>query len=218
MPPAFEATLSFVPQASPASGHRASRFAKWVACLFEPVRGERPEALDRTTGLYNRIGLFAAAEKALRRNPGATGCVIVIDFADLQEVRNIYGAACARQVGAKIIRKLHAIAGMRGLVGRTGSAQFTLVLPGTSHDKAVRRVERTLGKTALVEFDAGDSEIVLVPHVVVDTLLAGAESAQSVYAALCGELSGVRKGERRRMVYLATERERHSRPMTFPPR
>jgi GGDEF domain-containing protein len=173
-----------------------------------------PARIDRGTGLYNRAGLFAAGNQLARdRAPGVPVSIIVLEFADLREVHDIYGDKMARQVIATLVRKVEAIAGIRGMAGRTDTGQFTIVLPGVGGDKALRALRRALGKPECVEFDAGGSELVLVPDLLVDTADAGAESVEARYHHMCRELARTQKDERRRQHSLTRERERHSRPM-----
>lgn len=173
-----------------------------------------PARIDRSTGLYNRAGLFAAGDLLVRaRAPGVPVSMVVLEFADLREVHNLYGEDMAREVVATLVRKVEAIAGIRGLAGRTDAAQFTIVLPGVNRDKALRALRRALGKPTCVEVDGGDSEIVLVPDLLVDTADAGADSVEARYREMCGELVRMQNDERRRQHSLTRERERHSRPM-----
>jgi hypothetical protein len=206
MQPAFEATVTFAPQFGADAGAVASRWPGWTRRLLRSFRTIPDEALDRSTGLYNRSGLFAAANAATQ----ARG-------ADLREVHQIYGNAIARQMVERIVRRMRSLAGSRGLAGRTGPTQFTVVLAGATQDKGVRLVQRVLGKPARVEFDAGDSEIVLVPDLLVDTAEPGVP-VQALYREMCGELARIQKNELRRLNWLASERERHSRPMSLPSR
>jgi len=206
VPPALEATAAFMPSAP-----------EWLRGILMPSRPIAADLCDRSTGLYNRAGLFAAAQEALRSlRDDAPVSVVVFEFADLHEVYDIYGATIARKVVARVVSRLRGVAGRRGLVGRTGSVQFTVVLPGASAEKAFGRLRRGLGNPACVEFDAGDSEIVLVPDMLVDT----AEPSDSregrvasLHREMSIELARIRKHENRRLHWLASERERHSRPM-----
>src|SRR5207253_3531676 len=136
--------------------------APWVHRLLRPLGGGSPEAMDASTGLFNRAGLFAAARQEVGRHAaGAPVAAIVLEFSDLAEVREIYGAPVARKVVKEVVRRLRAAAGRRGLVGRTGAGQFTVILAGLEAHDALGQLHRALGKPARVEFDAGDSEIVL---------------------------------------------------------
>jgi len=217
--PAFEATVFASEDPGAMSGASSSRWAVWLQRLVSPFRELPAEARDRSTGLYNRAGLLAAANEAIRARAGGWRCsMVVVDFADLHEVYDIYGNAIARKVVARIVRRLRVLAGLRGFAGRTGPAQFTVVLPGATQARARRLVQRALGAPARIEFDAGDSEIVLVPHLLVDTAEPGAESIQPLYRDMCAELARVQEDELRRLHWLTTTRERHSRPMRLAPR
>jgi diguanylate cyclase (GGDEF)-like protein len=216
MNPAFEATVSFAPESSAGEGS-VSRWPDWMRRLMRSFRAAPEEALDRSTGLYNRAGLFAAANEAVRTREGQPLSMVVLDFADLREVYQIYGNEIARKVVGRVVRRLRAVAGARGVAGRTGPTQFAVALPGMPEDKAIRQVQRALGRPARVEFDAGDSEIVLVPHLLVDTAEPGATEVQSLYREMCHELARIQKDELRRLNWLTSERERHSRPMSLPP-
>lgn len=213
MNPAFQATVTFAPRLVP---QLPARLPAWLCRLFESARFCPAQFVDPGTGLFNRAGLFAAAHRAIRdRQAGVPVAIVVLDFADLREVCDIYGMPIARKVVAKAVRRLRTVAGWHGLVGRTGPSQFTVVLPGATEDKAMRMVRRGLGKPARVEFDAGDSEIVLVPDLLVDVLEPGADKVQDVYREMSQELARTQRDERRRLNWLASERERHSRPMSM---
>src|SRR5438105_10701607 len=123
--PAFEATATFASPFAPRSAAASSPSGApaWLRALFEALRRTPAQACDRSTGLYHRSGLFAAANEIIqaRVSPGAV-CMVVVEFADLREVCDIYGTAIARKVVAKLVRRLRVAAGWRGLVGRTGPA------------------------------------------------------------------------------------------------
>lgn len=212
----FQATATFTSQFGSTAGDAgASRWPEWMRRLVHSVRAIPQDCLDRSTGLYNRSGLFAAVNEAMQGRAEATVSMVVLDFADLREVWQIYGQSVARKVVGRIIKRLRTLAGARGFAGRTGPTQFTVILPGVAEDKAMRQVQRALGKPARVEFDAGDSEIVLVPDLFVDEAERGVP-VQTLYRDICRELARIQKEELRRLNYLTSERERHSRPMSIP--
>ena len=216
--PAFEATATFIPpEFTDISDAPASHLPAWLQRLALPLLRPAPQARDHSTGLYDRAGLFDVAAEAIRlQRPDTRLSMVVLEFSDLHEVFEIYGSTIARKVVARIVRRLRDIAGLRGFVGRTGVAQFTIVLPGMTHKNTCEAVQRILGEPARVEFDAGDSEIVLVPDVVVDATDPGAESIQAAHREMCIELARAKKDEQRRLLWLASERERHSQPMSLP--
>jgi GGDEF domain-containing protein len=214
MNPAFEATVSFAPEDAGASSPSGPA---WLQRLLRRLGGIPAELRDRSTGLYSRTGLFAAANEAMRtRAPDTPVSVVVLDVEDLHEVYQIYGSGIARKVADKLVRRLRGMAGWRGLAGRTGKSQFTVVLVGANEEKARRVVQRVLGKPPRIEFDAGDSEIVLVPELLVDTADPGADTLHPLHREMSRELARIQKEERRWLHFLTSERERHSRPMSLP--
>jgi hypothetical protein len=98
-----------------------------VAMRFGVAMRRADEAIERSqmdaaTGLYNQDGCMARGAEALNActvdHKPAT--LVVMDCADLQEVRTIYGRQTSRKVMARLVRKLNAIAGERGVVARMG--------------------------------------------------------------------------------------------------
>lgn len=176
--------------------------------------------LDPSTGLYNRRGLALAGEAMLRqaRAEKRPVCLVVIDFEDLVEVRSIYDEDISRKLLARVVRKMQAIAAGRGLAARTGRAQFSVLLTGCTRERAQALVQRVLGKPSRVEFDAGDSEIVLVPDIGLEVAAAEVETVDELFREVAHNIAEARALEQRRQQYLQRERERHSRPMSLPPR
>lgn len=173
--------------------------------------------LDTATGLGNRRALVHVGESVLgqARNERRKLTAVVLDFADLLEVRDIYGREVSHKVLLRVARKMQAIAGPQGTAFRTGKAQFTVLLPGANRDKAQAAVHRALGKPCRVEFDAGDSEIVLVPDVQAETAAPDVETMDELYREIARNLNEQREQEKRRQRWLTRERERHSRPMSI---
>ncbi len=147
------------------------------------------------------------------RQGGRALTVAVFDCADLLEVRSIYGSAISRKLTSRIVRKLTAVCGDAGLAARTGPAEFTLVLPGATHEKALAAIQRVLGNPMRIELDAGDSEIVLVPGFLLQTVGGETGSVTQLHADLRRELARLHAQEERRQHHMQRERERHSRPM-----
>jgi diguanylate cyclase (GGDEF)-like protein len=207
----FQATAVFEPpMALPPA--RASRLAHWLRALAASFRDVPPDFRDSGTGLHNRTGLFDVADEILRSRCGQPAAMILVELSDLREACEIYGHVIARKVIERVVRRLRRVAGLHGIAARTGPAEFTIVVPDTSTASAVRRLERMLGKPARIEYDAAESEIVLVPELLVDTLDPGVDDPRDRYREMCRELARRRRVERRRLDWLASERERHSRP------
>ncbi|MFC5500061.1 diguanylate cyclase domain-containing protein [Caenimonas terrae] len=168
---------------------------------------------DRSTALYNRSGLLTHGRELLAhcRAERRELTLAVFDCGDLLEARSIYGNRTSRKLVDTIVRKLGLLAGGQGLAARTGPTQFAVAMP-MSRDKAVQAIERLLGNPTRFELEGSKSEIVLVPHVMVEVVPA-AGTVERMFAALCRGLVRVQEEERMRQRYLQRERERHSRPM-----
>ena len=198
---------------------RLSMFPALIGATCNRMRREANSGfggVDTRTGLYNFEGLMDAAEPLLERanTEFQPLSVVVLEFSDLREVRQIYDVQTCNRLIAKVVRKLDAVAGLGGLAGRTGMTQFTVVIQEPPA-KARERLRRILGKPARIEFETSDSEIVLVPELMLASTSRDTESVQCVWLQMCKELARARMDEARRQDYLQRERERHSRPMAL---
>jgi len=111
------------------------------------------------------------------------------------------------------VRRLRALAGGRGFAGRTGVAEFTVVLPGLDKDGAQALVDRWLGTPPRLEHDADGHEIVLVPDVAVDMADEDASRLEPLHARMTSRIVRLRREEQLRAAHMKRDRERHSRPM-----
>ncbi len=175
--------------------------------------------LDARTGLYNMAGFMVHGADALQACAvdGRPATLVVMDCADLQEVRSIYGRTTSRKVMSRLVRKLNAIAGERGVVARTSPAEFALLLPGMPRDKACLAIDRVLGRPGCIEYDAGDSEIVMVPNFTVAALDCGPEGLSHAFAVQRAQIQHRIRQQAEHERYLTLERERYSRPAPLAP-
>ena len=193
--------------------------ASLAALRLSPVLRRRElqahGGLDGSTGLANLAALAAVGEPLLAksRRAGRPFSIVVLDFTELAEVREIYGRGIATRVLGRVVARMHELGGGCGVPLRTGKTQFTILLPGARRDAARAMVERVLGKPCRVEFDAGGSEIVLVPDIAADTIASDGETVAEVHRDLARGLARARRYEQARQDWLQRERERHSRPM-----
>lgn len=187
---------------------------RFGAAMRRPDETVELSRCDPSTALYNRDGLLEHGAELLREcvAEGKAASLVMFDCTDLHELRMVYGRSISRKVMARLVRKLNAIAGERGLAARTESAEFVLLLPGLSPEKARCAVQRVLGRTACIEFDAGDSEIMMLPGVAVRAVDPATDDLAVALAWSHAELYKARRDKELRENYLTRERERHSRP------
>ncbi|HZY18681.1 MAG TPA: GGDEF domain-containing protein [Ramlibacter sp.] len=198
----------------------AAREAGGLRRLLGRMRlARRNPQLDVLTPLLSREGLIAQGERLLSHGRyRADGAALVLfDFADLLEVRDIYGERVSKALLAKLASALRRLAGRHGLAARTGPAQFAVLLPGLPRQAAVDATLRVLGTPCRIEFDAAGFDLVLVPDVSVDTCDAQSGSLEALYNRLSVALARYRDHEERRRSHLRRSRERHSRPMPLEP-
>jgi GGDEF domain-containing protein len=163
---------------------------KFGAVMRRPDEAIEQSRLDRFTGLYNKLGLLEHGDELLaacqRERKPVT--LAMFDFEDLRELREVYGRKLGRKVLNRVVRKLLAVAGERGLAGRTGPTEFTLMLPGLSRDKALQAIAREFGNPPRIEFDFGGEEIVLMPTLVAESATLQDASLGDLYDELCLDL------------------------------
>ena len=199
-------------------------FPVGVAMRFGVAMRRADEAIERSqmdasTGLYNLDGFMARGTEAQKACAAdhKPATLVVMDCSDLQEVRTIYGRQTSRKVMARLVRKLNAIAGERGVVARTAPAEFTLLLPGLARDKACLAIDRVLGRPGCIEYDAGDSEIVMVPNFVVQEIDCESAALHEAYTQQRAQVQQRLQQQAEHERYLTQERERHSRPAPLAP-
>lgn len=203
------APTSVDPDQQPA-GRAGVRGGSWLARCWRRLGWA---GRDAQSGLLDRRGLIERGERLLatprwRRDEAA---LALLDFRDLLEVRDIYGEHVSAAVQARLADALARMAGRCGLAGRTGPAQFAVLLPGQDRQAAIDVLHRALGKPCRLEHDLPDDELVLVPEVVVDVCEPG--ELAMLYERLSVTLARHHSWEERRRVHMRRLREHHSRPM-----
>lgn len=170
--------------------------------------------LDGSTGLFSQSGLVAFGDDLLEgcRRSGRPMAMVVFDCNDLVEVGRVYGPRVFRALRRRLVARLSAVAGPRGLVGRTGPTQFAVVLPGMDQGQALRCVQHVLGTPSCIEYDSHDSEIVLVPDLAVESTSENVPDCGALYQLLEGRLARVRDFEERRQRRMRRSRERRVTP------
>ena len=190
----------------------AMRFGSEMRAADETLESGR---IDSSTSLYNMAGLAAHGDALLAtcRRDKRPLSVAVFDCSDLLEVREIYGSRIARKLMERTVGKLNNLCADQGVAARTGPAEFTVVLPGAGREKALAAIARVLGSPSRIELDAGDSEIVMVPGVLVEAAGPDVSGVAQIHQELRRQLAQNEHTEQRRRRYLQRERESHSRPM-----
>ncbi len=146
--------------------------------------------MDRATGLLNKAGLMTHGDVLLRecRREKGVATLAVFGCDDLLAVRETFGRKAGHKSLDLLVRNLLAIAGSRGLVARTGPAEFTAMLPGLGRDKALQVIARHLGNPLRIELEVNGEEVVMTPLLVLETVGAGEATIEGAWAELSADL------------------------------
>lgn len=194
----FAASTAMRPDAGAADIAQAGFLVLFPLALAMPF-GEamrRPDELleqsrvDRSTGLLNREGLVTHGDVLLRecRREKSPATVAVFGCEDLLAVHSTFGRKAGHKSLALLVSKLQAVAGSRGLVARTGPAEFSVMLPGISREKALLVIARHLGNPLRLELLVNGEEVVMAPLLVVESVGPGEATIEGAYADLSADL------------------------------
>lgn len=138
--------------------------------------------------------------------------VAVFDLSDLPELRSVFGKQVTQEVVQRVSEKFQRIATSKGLVARTGTTLFTVLMPGFGRDRALAVISEVMGHPCCIELETRD-EVVLIPEYMVQTVRGDTRSVADVIAALRTGIAQSQEREHSRRRYLKRERESHTRPM-----
>jgi diguanylate cyclase (GGDEF)-like protein len=126
--------------------------ALYAYILMGRIEGQRRQLdyrsrFDALTGLLNRHGLLAAAEKIFdRSNKGAPATVLFADMNKFKEVNDRYGHGVGDRVLAEFAQIFSESAEM-GVCGRWGGDEFVALLPQRSDAEIAQIFERIGSRT-----------------------------------------------------------------------
>ncbi|CAB3751065.1 GGDEF domain-containing protein [Paraburkholderia humisilvae] len=93
---------------------------------------------DALTGVFNRSAVIERTIKALRTN---SAVMIVLDIDEFKRVNDDFGHPTGDAVILGIVDCLRRNVGERGMIGRVGGEEFTVLLPGHELADALRQAE-----------------------------------------------------------------------------
>ena len=98
--------------------------------------------VDDLTGIYNRYGFNAKAEKLIARNPGGPLVDVQLDVDDFKLINDLYGHPSGDTVLKSLAESLRAFFPTSALLGRTGGDEFRILLPNCTAAEAKDRLEQ----------------------------------------------------------------------------
>jgi diguanylate cyclase len=106
---------------------------------------------DALTGAFNRSAVIERTVKTLRVNRAV---MILLDIDDFKKINDDFGHPAGDAVILGIVNCLRGILGDRGIVGRVGGEEFTVVLPGFDIADALQLAENMRAAIASHAFPA----------------------------------------------------------------
>jgi diguanylate cyclase (GGDEF)-like protein len=94
---------------------------------------------DALTGVFNRSAVIERTIKALRAN---SAVMIVLDIDEFKRVNDDFGHPIGDAVILGIVDCLRRIVGEKGIIGRVGGEEFTVLLPGYKLADALLHAEK----------------------------------------------------------------------------
>jgi GGDEF domain-containing protein len=199
----------------PMRASRWNRLAVALAGMFRAVAQRAPGLTGRQRRWASDFDALVVAGDAMmqraRRDKQAMS-VAVFDLSDLPELRSVFGKGVTQEVVQRVSELFQRIATSKGLVARTGTTMFTVLMPGFGRDRALAVISEVMGYPCCIELDASRDEIVLIPEYMVQTVRGDTGSVADVIAALRRGIVQARELEQSRRRYLKRERESHTPP------
>lgn len=129
--------------------------------------GLHRQRIDPRTGLLTGPALTELAQPLLERSQrrGEPFGVLVFDFDDRDEVKDLYSVRARHQIQGLIGRGLRNLAGSKGLALRMSPSRFIVLLPNCTRALALELAAAKLGVPCSFELDSATDELVLVPRV-----------------------------------------------------
>ena len=135
---------------------------KFGVAMRRPDEAVEKRCTDRSTGLYNKLGLVEHGDELLASYHLEKRSMTLAAFScsELRELREIHGRAVADKILKKAVSKFNLLAGELGLAARTDAAEFAVMLP-CSAEKAFQLIAREFGTPPRIEHDVGNQKAVL---------------------------------------------------------
>jgi diguanylate cyclase len=102
-------------------------------------------AHDALTGVFNRSAVIEQTIKALRVDRAV---MILLDIDEFKKVNDDFGHPAGDAVILGMVQSLREVLGDKGIIGRVGGEEFTVVLPGAEIAEALDLAERMRAQIA----------------------------------------------------------------------
>lgn len=151
---------------------------------------------DLKTKLYNETGFFTYGNELLaqcraRKKPLA---MVLLNGADLHDVHELVGRIASERLISQAVQAISSALPAGGLAAHMGQAEFAVLVPETSVERAQELVRYKLGDPPGVRLKVEKRQIAVVFDMVADEVNSDAHSLEPMYERLYARLAKMRRG------------------------
>jgi GGDEF domain-containing protein len=151
---------------------------------------------DLKTKLYNEAGFFTYGNELLvqcqaRKRPL---CMVLLNGADMRDIHEMVGRLASERLLLKAVQGITAALPAGGLAASMGHAEFALLLPDTSPERAQELVRDKLGDPPTAKLTIQGQSISVVLDMLGSEVSPDARSLEPLYERLYAQLSKMRRG------------------------
>jgi GGDEF domain-containing protein len=151
---------------------------------------------DLKTKLYNEAGFFTYGNELLaqcraRKKPLS---MVLLNGADLRDVHELVGRIASERLISQAVQAITSALPPGGLAAHMGQAEFAVLVPEASQERAQELVGHKLGDPPSVRLRVQQRHIAVVFDMVVDEIPLDARGLEPMYERLYARLSKMRRG------------------------
>ncbi|AOT72042.1 diguanylate cyclase [Geosporobacter ferrireducens] len=115
-----------------------------IKTLITMKNAVKQSAIDPLTGIFNRKYMFELAELIFHehRKENKVFSIIMLDIDNFKRINDTYGHAIGDSVIIEVVSRCNEVLRSTDIFGRYGGEEFSLVLPGTPLENAVKVAEK----------------------------------------------------------------------------
>ena len=146
--------------------------------------------MDRNTHLYNKAGFLAHGAELFNdcRRQKRPFAMVLLNSADLHDVRDLVGKNPANQLFAQLVQHITAATPREGLAARTDAVEFGLALPGVTAERAAALLRQRLGDPPSIEVVLRKTRVTIMLDSVIAEAAPDVTSLEDMYERLHGRL------------------------------
>ncbi len=151
---------------------------------------------DLKTKLYNEAGFFTYGNELLEqcRARKKTLTMVLLNGSDLRDIHELMGRITSERLIAQAVQAIRAALPAGGLAAHMGQAEFAVLVPEASEQRAMELVRHKLGDPPAVRVRVGQRQVSVVLDMLACEIPSDARSLEPMYERLYARVSKMRGG------------------------